>query len=172
MCEEWNDEQNGYWFSSISVIDYLMKRAIAAALRSHLCVYGCSSPRLIGRGSLDDRRTQTQAADSGRRRTWTLLWSSSLRKHKEDPHRCTWTQMLMNVRVHVFADTHTHGELTVSGRNGPVLCSEAAACDAAIRVEGDPHRAAVCVHCWWRHVTTEPAGGRETTFNNRNLSFG
>lgn len=68
----------------------------------------------------------------------------------------------MNVRVHVFADTH--GELTVSGQNGPVLCSEAAACDAAIRVEGDPHCAAVCVHCWWRHVTTEPAGGKGNNF--------
>lgn len=43
---------------------------------------------------------------------------------------------------------------------GPVLGSEAVACDAAIRVEGDPHCTAVCVDRRWRYVTTEPA--RET----------
>lgn len=47
---------------------------------------------------------------------------------------------------------------------GPVLCREAAACDAAIRVEGDPHRAAVGVHRWWRHATTEPAARQKKTF--------
>lgn len=57
----------------------------------HLCVYGCSLPHLFGRGSLDDRHTQTRAADSGRCHTWTLLWSSSLRKHAAVP--CTDTSM-------------------------------------------------------------------------------
>ena len=32
---------------------------------SHPCVYGCSFPHLFGRGSLDDRHTQTRGADSG-----------------------------------------------------------------------------------------------------------
>lgn len=47
--------------------------------------------------------------------------------------------------------------LTVSGQHGPVLSREAGACDAAVGVEGDPHRAAVCVDRWRCHVTTEPA---------------
>ena len=110
-------------------------------------------------------RQQTAATVTHKLLSGAALW--------ENTHRCTWIQMVMNARARVFADTHTHtrGELTVSGQNGPVLRSEAAACDAAIRVEGDPHCAAVCVHCWWRHVTAEPAGGRATTFNNLNLSF-
>lgn len=54
---------------------------------------------------------------------------------------------------------HTNTLLTLPRQYGPVLCREAAACDAAIRVEGDPHCAAVCVNCRRRHVTTEPAGG-------------
>ncbi len=81
----------------------------------------------------------------------------------------------MTVRVHVFADTHTHTcthtLLTVSRQYGPVLCSEAAACDAAVRAKGDPHCAAVCVDCWWCYVTTEPAGEKDRPYNNLNLVF-
>lgn len=46
----------------------------------------------------------------------------------------------------------------MSGQYGPVLSTETIACNAAIRVKGDPHRAAVCVDCWWSYVTTEPVG--------------
>lgn len=53
---------------------------------------------------------------------------------------------------------HVHRVLTVPRQDGPVLCSEAVACDAAVRVESDPHCAAVCVDCWRCYVSTEPAG--------------
>lgn len=69
----------------------------------HLCVYGCSLPHLFGRGSLDDRHTQTQAADSDRCHTWTLLWSSSLRKHTVVPH--TDTHECERAWVHVLHNT-------------------------------------------------------------------
>lgn len=117
---------------------------------SHPCVCGCSLPRPFGRGSLDDRRTQTQAADSVHCRTWTLLWSSSLWKHtkeheNEQPERSTWASRCRRL-------------LTVSRQYSPVLSCEAGAGDAAVRAEGDPHCAAVCVDRWWCYVSTEPAG--------------
>jgi len=50
--------------------------------------------------------------------------------------------------------------LTVPGQRGPVLGGEAAARDAAVGPEGDPHRAAVGVHRRRGNVTAEPAGRR------------
>lgn len=47
--------------------------------------------------------------------------------------------------------------LTLPRQHGPVLRGEAAAGDAAVRVEGDPHCAAVGVDRWWRYTTAEPA---------------
>lgn len=51
--------------------------------------------------------------------------------------------------------------LTLPRQHSPVLRREAAAGDAAVRVEGDPHRAAVRVDRWRRHATAEPAGGQK-----------
>lgn len=44
----------------------------------------------------------------------------------------------------------------MSRQQGPVLSSEAAASDGGVRAEGDPHGAAVGVHCRRSRVTTEP----------------
>lgn len=51
--------------------------------------------------------------------------------------------------------------LTLPRQHCPVLCREAAAGDAAVRVEGDPHRAAVRVDRWRRHATAEPAAAQK-----------
>lgn len=51
--------------------------------------------------------------------------------------------------------------LTLPRQYSPVLCREAAASDAAVRVEGDPHSATVRVDCWRRYTTAEPAGGQK-----------
>lgn len=58
----------------------------------------------------------------------------------------------------ILGHTHTRMSLTVCRQDGPVLCSEAAACNAAVGAKGDPHRAAVSVDCWGGYVTAEPEG--------------
>lgn len=65
----------------------------------------------------------------------------------------------METKISIHKDPETR-ILTVGRQDTSVLCSKAVAGNAAVRVEGHPHSAAVSVDRWRGDVATEPEAER------------
>lgn len=106
MYEEWNDEQKSYWFSSIWVINYSMKRAVVAALV--LTFVFMAAVRLVWLvvavwvTVAHRHRQQTAAAVAHKLFSGAALWENTKRTHT-DAHEHKWSWMWGSM----YLQTHT-----------------------------------------------------------------